>query len=154
MSNKISPALGCQALLMCCMPRFVWLFLEHMGSKCNLAVLLLLLLIIELAVRWYGKHPKKIFLTSKWGLIFFILKCMHCFVHLCIDQMQTTSSASTVVHEADAWGSWIVCVISFVYQEFPYCCTGEQFMGNCGPQNEAQNVTYCAKMLLINWWVL
>jgi len=34
-------------------------------------------------------------------------------------------------------------------------CAGqrEQFMCNCGPWNEAQNETYCGKMLLINWWV-
>jgi hypothetical protein len=55
--HKISPALGCQALLMYCMLGLKCLFLKHMGSKCNLAVLLLL--IIELAVGWYGKHPKK-----------------------------------------------------------------------------------------------
>jgi hypothetical protein len=97
------------------------LFVEHMGSKCNLAVLLLL--IIELAVRCYRKHPKKFFLTSKWGLISFILKYMNCFMHLCIDQMKTALNASTFVHEADVCGSWIVYVITFVYQELPYCCT-------------------------------
>jgi len=32
-------------------------------------------------------------------------------------------NASTVVHEADIWDSWIVYAITFVYQELPYCCT-------------------------------
>jgi len=98
--HKISPDLGFQALLIYCLLRLLWLFLRHMGSKCNLAVLLFL--IIELAVRCYGKHAKKNFPCLKMR-IFFILKCMGCFVHLCIDQMKTTTNASTVDHEAGIW---------------------------------------------------
>ena len=64
----------------------------------------------------------------------------------CSDNVQfaTASSAPSVLSDTFMWED----MTNYVGQR-------EQFVDNCGPQNEAQYETHCAKvfkMFLMNWW--
>ena len=64
----------------------------------------------------------------------------------CSDNVQfaTASSVPSALSDKFMWED----MTNYVGQR-------EQFVGNCGPQNEAQNETHCAKvfkMFLMNWW--
>jgi hypothetical protein len=69
----------------------------------------------------------------------------------CSDNEDDIVQGSTAPITADASSA------VFTWEDMKnYARQTKQFVGNCGPQNEGQNETYCAEVykmfLLMNWW--